>query len=506
MAAKPKPQVLDRRLKLEYRAVGKLKPYEKNSRQHPPEQIEKLCKVIQRVGFVVPILVDEKDGILKGHGGLQAARQLGMRSVPVIELSHLTPAEKRAYIIADNRIAEDSGWDREILRTEMLDLSGMGMDLALTGFDASEITLTLTPPAGEPVEPPAARPQGPITSRPGDLWMLGEHRLICADSTKPETYERLLEGRRVQCVFTDPPYGVSYEARSGQFEVIKGDDLRRGQLERLLQGAFGNAAQHAADDAGWYVWHASKTRESFARALRDVGLVEQANGYIIWVKPAVVHGWTDYKSSSEPCFYAAKQGVRPAFYGDRTNTTIWRARPAGDGHSARTIVGTGVILTAADGKELYIASAPPKGRKIRHVSLKEGETAYLEPTHDNQTVWEVGRDAGHGKGNSVHPTQKPVELVRRALRNSTREGEAVLDMFSGGASTIIGAEQTGRVGYAIELDPQYVDAGVRRWQELTGKEAMHAEEKRTFDAIAKERAGRKAGTATGRAASKARKT
>lgn len=504
MAARQKPKVLDRRLKLEYREVGKLRPYEKNSRQHPPEQIAKLCEVIKRVGFVVPILVDEKDGILKGHGGLQAARQLGMRSVPVIELSHLTAAEKRAYIIADNRIAEDSGWDRDILRAEMLDLSGMGFDLSLTGFDASEISLTLAPPASEPTEPPPARPQGPITSRPGDLWLMGEHRLICADSTKPETYERLLEGRRVQCVFTDPPYGVSYEARSGQFEVIKGDDLRRGQLEKLLQGAFGNAAEHAADDAGWYVWHASSTREDFARALRDAGLVEL--GYLIWVKPGMVLGWSDYRWAHEPCFYAARQGVKPAFYGDRTDTTVWRARPAGDAQAARTTIGTGVILTTADGRELYVAGTPPKGRKLRHVSLKDGETAYLEPTHDNQTVWEVGRDAGHGKGNSVHPTQKPVELVRRALRNSTREGEAVLDMFSGGASTIIGAEQTGRVGYAIELDPQYVDAGVRRWQELTGKEAMHAEEKRTFDAIAKERAGRKAGAATGRAASKARKT
>lgn len=500
MAKHPKPPVLDRRLKLEYREVGKLKPYEKNSRQHPPEQIEKLCAVIRRVGFVVPILVDEKAGILKGHGGLQAARQLGMRSVPVIELSGLTAAEKRAYLIADNRLAEDSGWDRDILRAEMIDLRGMGFDLALTGFDNHEIALTLEPPKGEDAEPPAGRIQTQVVSRAGDLWHLGEHRLICADSTKDETYERLLDGRRVQCVFTDPPYGVSYEARSGQFEVIKGDDLRRGQLERLLQGAFGAAVRHAADDAGWYVWHASSTREDFARALRDAGLVE--NGYIFWVKPGMVLGWSDYRWAHEPCFYAARQGVKPAFYGDRTDTTVWRARPTGEGAAGRTAIGTGVILATPDGKEIYVAGTPPKGRKIRHVSLKEGETAYLEPTHDAQTVWEVGRDNGHGKGVSIHPTQKPVELARRALRNSTREGEAVLDMFSGSASTIMAAEQTGRVGYAIELDPQYVDAGVRRWQELTGKEAIHADEKRTFEAIAKERAGRKASAGDAKRASK----
>lgn len=282
--------------------------------------------------------------------------------------------------------------------------------------------------------------------------------------------------------------------------MIKGDDLRRGQLEKLLQGAFGQAVQHAADDAGWYVWHASSTREDFARALRDAGLVELS--YLFWVKPGMVLGWSDYRWAHEPCFYAARQGVKPAFYGDRTDTTVWRARPAGDGVGARTTIGTGVVLSTADGREIYIGAAP-KGRKLRHVSVKDGETVYLEPTHDAQTVWEVGRDAGHGKANAVHPTQKPVELVRRALRNSTREGEAVLDMFCGGASTIIGAEQTGRVGYGIELDPQYVDAGVRRWQELTGKEAIHAEEKQTFDAIAKARAGRKA--SAGRAAPKARK-
>lgn len=210
MAAKQKIKPLDRRLKLEYREVGKLRPYEKNSRQHPPEQVAKLVEIIRSVGFVVPILVDEKAGILKGHGGLQAARQLGMRQVPVIELTGLSAAEKRAYLIADNRVAEDSGWDREILRAEMLDLSGMGFDLSLTGFDKGEIALTLEPPKGAPEEPPPARAGGPITSRPGDLWLMGEHRLICGDSTKPETYEALLEGRRVQCVFTDPPYGVSY--------------------------------------------------------------------------------------------------------------------------------------------------------------------------------------------------------------------------------------------------------------------------------------------------------
>lgn len=486
---KSAPAVHNAALRLEYRPVGKLVPYEKNARTHPPAQLDKIKRLIEMVGFVVPILVDGKNGILKGHGSLQAARQLGMRTVPVIELKGLSPAAKRAYILADNRVAEDAGWDQSLLAIEMGDLKSMGVDLALTGFDPAEINLILEPPPSEQPEPPEALVQGTPISKAGDLWLLGENRLICGDSTKPDTLKRLMDGREAQCVFTDPPYGVSYEAPSGAHEVIRSDELRRGQLAQLLRAAFSAALPHVRKDAGWYVWHASKTRDDFAVALRDVGLVEQANGYIMWVKPPTM-GWTDYNSAAEPCFYAARQGVRPAFHGDRTGTTIWRADARTANGEASVAVGAGMVLTTPDGQELYVSTTAPKGRKVRHVHLKAGEPVLLTPVGEGDTVWEVGRDNGHGKDGSLHPTMKPVELARRALKNSTQEGEIVLDVFSGAGSTIMAAEQMKRCGYGVELDPRYVDATVRRWQQMTGKEAIHATENKTFEAVSKARAGR----------------
>lgn len=454
-------------LKIEYVPVGKIKPWAKNARAHPPEQITAIKDHIERLGFYAPLLVDRKKGrILKGNGTFQAALQLEQRTVPVVFVEGLSEAELRALVIWDNRAAEKSGWDKGLLTAELADLKAMGFDLTVTGFDPKEVELMLKPPASTDPEPAVpALPKHAVT-RLGDVWLLGDHRLICGDCTKAATMKALMAGRKAQVVFTDPPYGISYEAPSGSFEVIKGDDLRRGQLSNLLHGAFSAAIEHTREDAGWYVWHASATREDFAKALRDVGLVEL--GTIIWVKPA--------------------------FYGPRTETTVWRidARSAAGGPHAA--IGSGVIVTLPSGEEVYVSSQVPKGRKVRHIHLEAGKPLLLSATGaEGDDVWEVSRDNGHGKATTTfHPTQKPVELARRALKNSTKEGEIALDMFSGSASTIVGAEQTGRLGYAAELDPRYVDQGVRRWQELTGKQAIHAAEKKTFDAIAKARAGRKA--------------
>ena len=476
-------------LRIEYRQVSKLKPYARNARVHPPEQITKIKRLIETVGFVVPILVDSKKGeILKGHGSLQAALQLGMGRVPVIELSGLSEGERRAFILGDNRAALDAGWDEDMLRLELGDLKAMGMDLGLTGFDASEIAFSLEPDPPAAAEPPTPQLPKHAVSKLGDVWKLGDHRLACGDATKPAVMKALMAGYQAQCVFTDPPYGISYEAPSGGFDVIKGDDMRRGQLYTLLHGAFAAAIEHTREDAGWYVWHASATREDFAKALRDVGLVEL--GMIIWAKPAMVLGWSDYRWAHEPCFYAARQGVKPAWHGDRTQTTVWRLAARSAKGEAHTAVGNGLILATKAGGEIYVSAKPPKGRKVRHMHV-DGAVLLQASGGPAEDLWEVSRDNGHGKaGAALHPTMKPVELARRAIGNSTTEGQIVLDFFAGASSTIIAAEQTKRVGYALELDPRYVDVGVKRWQELTGKAAIHASEKKTFDAIAKRRAGK----------------
>lgn len=477
------------RLVIAYWAIARLKPYPKNSRDHSPEQVADIVTSIKANGFNKPIIVDDRGEILAGHGAYMAAQQLDMREVPVIQRMGLTQAQKRAYRLADNKVAEGSTWNTPFLQKELGDLKAMGVDLSSTGFDPREVEMLLRPPPSD-TEPAVPIDTGPTITKPGDLWLLGEHRLMCGDSTKGDTLRTLMAGAKAACVYTDPPYGVSYEARSGKFEMIKGDELRRGQLAKMLHGAFQAANEHVAATAGWYIWHASSTREEFSRAMRDIGLVELAT--LIWVKPGMVLGWSDYRWAHEPCFYAARQGTKPDFYGDRTDTTIWRAAARTAAGKSHTEIGTGVILTAKDGSEVYVAGAPPKGRKVRHVHLERDEPALLQAGHQHDDVWEVSRDNGHGKEGAWHPNQKPVELARRAIINSTREGEIVLDLFNGSGSMIIGAQQTKRIGYAIDLEPHYVDQAVRRWQKHTGKAATHAKEKKTFEAIAKARTGKKA--------------
>jgi len=278
---------------------------------------------------------------------------------------------------------------------------------------------------------------------------------------------------------------VSYVARSGEFEMIQGDDLRRGQLADLLRKSFACALPHTAEDAAWYVWHASATRTDYSLALRDTGLVEL--GYIVWAKPQMVLGWSDYRWAHEPCFYAARQGVRPAWYGGRDQTTVWRIAAGSPATGLRTAIGQGVTIATKDA-EIHLTTVPPKGRKIRHIHLTPGQAVYLEAATGAEDLWEVSRDNGHGQKDALHPNQKPVELARKALANSSADGDIILDMFAGAGSTLMAAEQLGRVCHALEIDPLYVDVTIRRWQAETTRHAVHAKEHRSFDEIAARRA------------------
>lgn len=474
----------DRQLKIEYRPIGKLMPYINNARKHSPQQVDFIVKLIQEYGWTNPILVDGKNGIVAGHGRLMAAKQLKMRTVPVIELAGMTPGKKRAYIIGDNKAAEEAGWDQDMLKIEFGGLKDMGIDLGLTGFGLREIDFMLEPSPNGATEPPIVEPKGPAVSRPGDVWQLGRHRLACGRAEDQVIMDALMDTNSAHLVFTDPPYGVSYEARGGGFEVLKGDDKRRGLLYDMLHGAFNQAMKHSRPEAAWYVWHASSTRDDFAKALRDTGMVEL--GVIIWAKPAMVLGWSDYRWAHEPCFYLARQGIKPAFYGGRDEVTTWRVAGIGKQGDLAAAIANGVTLVTKSGQEIYIAAKPPTGRKVRHIHLEDKQAVQLSASGtDADDVWDVSRDSGHGKKEPIHPTQKPVELARRAMRNSSQEGENVLDQFSGSASTIMAGEQLGRNVYALDLDPLYVDAGIRRWQTATGNHATL--EGRTFDQVAKAR-------------------
>lgn len=476
-------------LKVEYVPIRSVKPSRSNTRAHPPEQISQIIASIEEFGWTKPIIVDERREILAGHGAYQAALQKGLTEVPIIARHGLTQAQKSAYRTADNKIGENSVWDTKILADELRALQEMGFNMAVVGFKPGEIEALLRPPPSASIEPATPAAKGPTVTRPGDLWQLGEHRLICADSTRADTWEKLMDGRQASLVFTDPPYGVSYQDSRGAFKEIKGDAMRRGQLRELLQSALAAAMPHTVREAAWYIWHASITREDFAGAMRDVGLVEAANGYIIWIKPRVM-GWTDYGSAHEPCFYAHQQGIKPHFYGDRSHSNVWQAAARDGEGKPHAAIGNGLIITAEKGTELFIASAPPTGKKVRHEHLPAGQALTLTGPSDSDDVWMVGRDVGHGKEDTIHPTQKPVELARRAVKNSTRETEIVVDFFAGSGSTLIACEQLGRACYAIDLEPGYIDAIIRRWQEATGKTATHAAEQKTYEAIAKARAGK----------------
>lgn len=366
---------------VEYRKTGEIKPSASNSRKHSPEQIDKIVRSIESIGWTKPIIIDEKDEILAGHGAHQAALQMGEETVPTIKRSELTSAQKKAYRIADNKIAEGSEWDNNILAKEFAELTSMGFDMSLTGFNPTEIEFMLAPPPTVPPEPPAAEIQKRVITKLGDIWQLGEHRIICGDSTQPETYKALMQGRKAQCVFTDPPYGISYASPSGKFDMIEGDELRRGQLMGMLKNAFKSAVHHVREDAGWYIWHASGTREDFAHAMRDAGLVELC--LIIWEKPGATLGWGDYRQAHEPCFYAARQGVKPTFYGDRTGTTIWKIDATRAVKGQPTSVGSGLVLTTPDGRELYVSPTPPKGKKLRHLHLDRASRSSCSP----RTTW-----------------------------------------------------------------------------------------------------------------------
>jgi ParB-like chromosome segregation protein Spo0J len=395
--------------RIELWPLDRLKPYERNARTHSAEQVAQIAASIVEFGFTNPILVDSGDGIIAGHGRLQAARELGLSTVPVVVLDHLSDRQRRAYVLADNQLALNAGWDLELLRTELQDLVADDFDLSVIGFSDEELEDLLPeveelPPEDADDEAVPEPPEEPI-SKPGDVWLLGKHRLMCGDSTSLTDVERLMAGEKADMVFTDPPYGVSYTDSLGR--SIKNDELTDGDLQEFLQSAFSSAVAASVSDAPWYVWHASRYQREFENALNACAV--QVKQQIIWVKgegvdgtaqvkaPAI--GRSDFRWLHEPCFYASRGN--PYNAGDRKTTTVWTV------------------------------SRPTTG--------------------------------------TVHPTQKPIPLIEIALENSAKSKAIVLDLFGGSGSTLIACEKTGRKARLMELDPRYCDVIVQRWQAFTGK-------------------------------------
>lgn len=472
--------------RVETRLLAQLIPYAKNARTHPKSQVAKLAAAIREWGWTTPILIAEDDTIIAGHGRVLAAEQLGIREVPVMVARGWTEAQRRAYVLADNQIALDAGWDKSLLASELAAIKGLDFDLALTGFDKAHIDTFLREPettgATDETIPLTAEP----TTRPGDLWILGSvHRLLCGDATKAESWRCLFPkgGTKAALVHTDPPYGVSYE--SDAHGKVANDGLRDDGLAKMLAASFKLAAANSIAQAAWYVWHASATRADFEWALRAAGIVVAQE--IVWIKPSLNLGWADYQWQHEPCLYGARAGERPPFYGDRTESTVWRMA-AGNAQGVATSIDGGVLLLDGSGTGIMITPASQAPKLVRRIRLDPGQAIEIGGTSSEgapSTVWAVAREKA-----TIHPTQKPVALVRKAILNSTQEGDLVVDPFGGSGSTLIAAADTRRCAALMELDPRIVDAIVARWL-ATGNPNVYLEGGPSFAEVAAERSGKK---------------
>lgn len=301
--------------------IGKLVPYVNNARTHSKEQITKLRSSLREFGFVNPVIIDREFNVIAGHGRILAAKEENIEQVPCVFVDYLTEAQKKAYILADNRFALDAGWDEEMLRVEMEALQGMDFDVSLTGFDEAEIADLLS--ADDETQEDDFDEDAALQAEPfvkaGDLWLLGKHRLLCADSTKPEDVKLLMDGKKANVCITDPPYACNYTGGTGM--KIMNDNLKGEEFYQFLLSAFKNAYENLADGAAIYIFHSDAEKVNFYNAVVAAGFHYSTT--CIWVKQSLVLGRFDYQMRHEPVIYAFKDTVKHKFYGDRKQTTVW---------------------------------------------------------------------------------------------------------------------------------------------------------------------------------------
>lgn len=394
--------------KLELIETTRLIPYVNNARRHSEAQINQLRASLREFGFVNPVLVDRDLNVIAGHGRLAAAKAEGYAKIPCVFVEHLTPAQKRAYILADNRLAEMATWDEEILRAELDALAELDFDISLTGFEDfkfkdDEVT--------EDNFDANAVLDKPAVAKLDDVWTLGKHKIICGDATKPETYKQLLGSLKVDCVLTDPPYFVGEENTSG---TILNDDLNDADGYKFLMATFENFRNAMASDASIYVFYATAKTRIFFDAFEDSGFHVLAG--LVWKKDSLVLSRSDYKFNHEPIIFGKSKRGTHKFYGDATQTTVFEF---------------------------------PR--------IKDSTTE------------------GFG-----HPSSKPVALIAHLMKNSSKRGDKILDGFLGSGSTLIAAEQLGRICYGIELLPKFVDVAVERFKASYGGKITVERDGQTF--------------------------
>jgi DNA modification methylase len=436
-------------MKIQMRALDRVIPYKGNPRRNE-DAVEKVAASIREFGFKQPIVVDKDSVIIVGHTRLLAALRLDLKEVPVVVASELSPAQVKAYRLADNRIHEEAEWDRELLALELGDLSKLGFDLPATGFDVDEINALLNidqggllPGVDENAVPPTP---AKATTVPGDVIVLGKHRVICGDSTDPFVIEKLFAGAKADAVFTDPPYNVAYVGKTKDALTIENDRMGDSKFRQFLLRAYQVMFRVLKDGAAVYVCHADTEGLNFRSAFIEAGF--KLAGCLIWVKDCMVMGRSDYQWQHEPILYGWKPTGSHKWYGDRKSTTITEFML----EQPLTEVGPNSYRLRLGDRWFMIT-----GDKL---SINEIETTAVKMARPTRST--------------DHPTMKPIGLIDKMLRNSTKAGDLVFDSFAGSGSTLISCEKLGRTAYVCELEPRFVDVIVLRWEKATGKQAKRA--------------------------------
>jgi DNA modification methylase len=429
-------------LAIKYKDPRKLDPRPKNPRTHTPRQVKQIAASITEFGFINPVLLDSSDGIVAGHARVSAAISLGMADVPTVRVDHLSPTQIRAYVIADNRLAENAGWDPALLALEIQELSlEANFDVTVTGFETAEIDLIIGDATGNELDAADAIPEidrsVPAVSQPGDCWQIGNHFLLCGDALKRSSYKRLLNGKLAQMVLVDPPYNVRIagnvsglgKARHREFAMASGEMTQR-EFTNFLRRALTNLSESSVDGSIHFICMDWRHFRELADAADDV-------------------------------------------YTELKNICVWSKGNAGMGSLYRS---------AHEFIFVY------KNGRAKHVNNVE-----LGRFGRNRTnVWQYAGMSSFGKEREAlagHPTPKPLALVSDAILDCSKRGGIILDAFAGSGTTLLAAEKTGRRGYGIELDTFFVDLIIRRFEELYGLKATHTDSDLSFDRVRAERTG-----------------
>lgn len=422
--------------------ITALKPAKRNARTHSEAQINQIAASMERFGVTNPALVDDENRIIAGHGRIAAAKKLGHTEFPCLRLSHLSEAEQRAYILADNKLALNAGWDRELLAIDLRELGEMQFDLGLTGFSLPEIDLILTDvdeadPAGADADANAPVPPPPVAlTQAGDLWCLGRHRLLCGDAKDPAVVARVMDGGLADMLFTDPPYNVPIQGH------VSG--LGRVQHREFAEGV----GEMSSDEFTAFL---SESLGAAASACRDGAI-----GFVCM----------DWRHLQEALTAGHK------VFRELKNLCVWNKTNAGMGTFYRSQHELVLVWKVGSGPHTNTFGLGDKGRYRTNVWTYAGANAFKAERMEEL---------------KLHPTVKPVALVADAIRDVTHRGELVLDVFGGSGTTLIAAQKTGRLARLVELDPTYCDVIIQRWERQTGQSALLDGDGRTFEQVSAER-------------------